>query len=389
MMASGGYQPNKQTKGEPKRRSNWQRSVSSDRDDAQSLNSLPSDIRINNWDLSDLRPTNLVDDSKRRKKSKGNPEREREQSLTMDSPPHDKKHHTPSSYPRTKITPSTPTSQRVALENLKQHITFSDLEDQVSTDGERNNERQMSQGRRRLHNTSLNRTDVDNESLGTRDRRTNRNNNMDQSPREQGPDSNEIVARLMQIREFMKQARSMLDSMEKLGDKKKTEDVEKVRRLIRNLQEQEQGYIGLLQNTLAHREDTGNEAAGGEDVIKGDSKEDSDTSVDLDVKSENSDTSENSQDSRPRIESKLGIGSNEDEDNEDDDKDNDDDDNDDDDDDVDLGDELYSEPIRGATGNSSGNAIAIKAAENENSSSHSHLIMTGMPVQEVLISLIN
>ena len=48
-MASGGFQPNKQGKPEPKRRSNWHRSVSSDRDDAQSLNSLPSDIRINNW----------------------------------------------------------------------------------------------------------------------------------------------------------------------------------------------------------------------------------------------------------------------------------------------------------------------------------------------------
>lgn len=31
---------------------------------------------------------------------------------------------------------------------------------------------------------------------------------------------------------------------------KKSEDIEKLRRLIRNLQEQEQGYRGLLQNTL-------------------------------------------------------------------------------------------------------------------------------------------
>lgn len=80
-------------------------------------------------DLADLRPLNLGD-SKRRKKSKGNTEREREQSLSMDSPPRgDQKHHAPSSLSRTKITPSTPTSQRVALENLKQHMTFSDFED--------------------------------------------------------------------------------------------------------------------------------------------------------------------------------------------------------------------------------------------------------------------
>lgn len=48
-MASGGYQPNKPGKSEHRRQSNWQQSVSSDRDDAQSLNSLPSDMRINNW----------------------------------------------------------------------------------------------------------------------------------------------------------------------------------------------------------------------------------------------------------------------------------------------------------------------------------------------------
>ncbi|XP_059147361.1 pericentriolar material 1 protein-like isoform X2 [Physella acuta] len=351
-MASGGYQSNKQAKGEPKRRSNWQRSVSSDRDDAQSLNSLPSDIRINNWDLSDLRPTNLGGDSKRRKKSKGNPEREREQSLSMDSPPHDQKHHTPATYPRTKITPSTPTSQRVALENLKQHMTFSDLEDQVSTDGERNNERHVSQSRRRLENSSFNKTESSeaDDARGSRERRINRNNNMDTSTREQGPDSNEIVARLMQIRDFMKQARSMLDSMEKLGDRKKAEDIDKVRRLIRNLQEQEQGYRGLLQNTLAHREGDSNLATGGEDdTLVKDGKDDSDdTSVDLDVRTENSDTTEDSQDSRPRIESKLGI-EDEDEGNEDD---------------------RYAEPMRMTPAGGSGNANANRAADLENSLVH-------------------
>ena len=37
------------------------------------------------------------------------------------------------------------------------------------------------------------------------------------------------------------------------------EDIEKVRRLIRNLQEQEQGYRGLLQNTLVRAEHKGSE----------------------------------------------------------------------------------------------------------------------------------
>ena len=72
-------------------------------------------------DLSDLRPTASVD-SRRRKKSKGNPEREREQSLSMDSPPHgEPKQRTPTSLSRTR---NTPTAQRDALEKLKQKLTY-------------------------------------------------------------------------------------------------------------------------------------------------------------------------------------------------------------------------------------------------------------------------
>lgn len=79
-------------------------------------------------DFSDWKPRAPIDNTKRRKK--GNPEREREQSLCLDSPPpSDQTRRTPSTYPRTRITPSTPTSQRVALENLRQQLTFSDNED--------------------------------------------------------------------------------------------------------------------------------------------------------------------------------------------------------------------------------------------------------------------
>ncbi|KAH3829829.1 hypothetical protein DPMN_103058 [Dreissena polymorpha] len=44
-------------------------------------------------------------------------------------PPPERQHGTPRTFPRTKITPTTPTSQRIALENLKQQMTFSDQED--------------------------------------------------------------------------------------------------------------------------------------------------------------------------------------------------------------------------------------------------------------------
>lgn len=46
-MATGGMPYSKK---DSKQRSNWQRSTSySDRDDAHSLNSVPNDVRINNW----------------------------------------------------------------------------------------------------------------------------------------------------------------------------------------------------------------------------------------------------------------------------------------------------------------------------------------------------
>ncbi|CAG5118204.1 unnamed protein product, partial [Candidula unifasciata] len=64
-----------------------------------------------------------------------------------------------------------------------------------------------------------------------------------------------------------------------------------------------------------HHDDEGDKAAGCDDdddtAMKMETKFDSDddTSVDLEVQTEESDTTENSQDLRPRIESKLGIGS--------------------------------------------------------------------------------
>ena len=47
----------------------------------------------------------------------------------MDSPPHaEARQHTPSSFPRTQV-PVGASTTRVALEKLKQHMTFSDLDD--------------------------------------------------------------------------------------------------------------------------------------------------------------------------------------------------------------------------------------------------------------------
>lgn len=91
-------------------------------------------------DFSDWQPSSALEAGKRRKKAKANPEREREKererererSLSQDSSPQaaEKQHRTPSTFPRTK---GTQAGQKLALENLRQHMTFSDLED-VSID---------------------------------------------------------------------------------------------------------------------------------------------------------------------------------------------------------------------------------------------------------------
>ncbi|XP_071088447.1 pericentriolar material 1 protein-like isoform X2 [Haliotis cracherodii] len=332
-MATGGMPYSKK---DSKQRSNWQRSTSySDRDDAHSLNSVPNDVRINNWDFSDWRPNSQSVDVKRRKKSKGNPEREREQSLSLDSPPHregEKKQRTPSTFPRTKFTPSTPTQQRVALENLRQQLTFSDFDDQCSTDGEPNNERIMNTRKRHGSNYSHpesgsrgdgsrgqsgKSTDAAAAAGGHREVRSNRNNNRDDATtRDIGPDSNQIVGRLMQIRDYIKQANSMMDNLKKRGDPKSCkEDLEKLKTLIDNLKEQERGYMGLLQRTLAMRDESGlleNGAVARAEADGGNKRDSDDTaSVDLDVDTDASETTENTQSSssRPRIEDKLGADS--------------------------------------------------------------------------------
>ncbi|XP_052793086.1 pericentriolar material 1 protein-like isoform X3 [Mya arenaria] len=332
-MASGGRNTKnpKTSASEPRQRSSWQRTTSmSDRDDNVSLNSFTNDLRPNNWDFSDWRPSGSQDQTKRRKK--GNPEWEREQSLIVESPPpSERKHGTPRTFPRTKMTPTTPTSQRLALENLRQQMTFSDQEDGVSTDGdrERNNERNLLRRRENVgsNNRQAERDDppLSRPVPNQRDDRNNRNNKQNEakaaaaasaSASSDKVDSSQIVSRLMQIRDYIKQASSMMDTLRKSGDPPgMREEVNRLQKLMDHLKEQEREYTSLLQTILSvhdgpdvngiSREMTPNQADGLDDT----------TSVDLDVQSEVSDREERSisASSRPRIEDHLGLTSDNDE----------------------------------------------------------------------------
>ncbi|OWF47060.1 pericentriolar material 1 protein-like isoform X1 [Mizuhopecten yessoensis] len=302
MATGGGRQFMKSASTDPKPRKAWQRSTSaSDKDDNISIHSIPNDLRPNNWDFSGWKPNPGVDNTKRRKK--GNPEREREQSLSLDSPPpSERQQRTPSTFPRTRITPSTPTSQRVALEKLRQHMTFSDLED-GSNDGERNNERNVLARRGKLENFT--RQDTSSTSEGA---------TAGKVPELQG-EHGHIVSRLMQIREYIKQANTMKEALSKSGSPQNKEDYERVSKLVASLEEQEKGYVTFLAQYLSLKEDStapdwSNQ--GQETPLVMESADEEAGSVDLEVQSETSEaTTQDNETSplawRPRIEDKLGL----------------------------------------------------------------------------------
>ncbi|XP_060064329.1 pericentriolar material 1 protein-like isoform X2 [Ylistrum balloti] len=302
-MATGGNrQFMKSASTDPRPRKAWQRSTSaSDKEDNISIHSIPNDLRPNNWDFSGWKPNPGIDNTKRRKK--GNPEREREQSLSLDSPPpSERQQRTPSTFPRTRITPSTPTSQRVALEKLRQHMTFSDLED-GSNDGERNNERNVPTRRGKLENFT--RQDTSSTSEGATAGRGS----------ELQGEHGHIVSRLMQIREYIKQANTMKEALSKSGSPQNKEDYERVSKLVTSLEEQEKGYVAFMAQCLSVKEDStaidwSNQ--GQETPLVMESADEEACSVDLEVQSETSDaTTQDNETSplawRPRIEDKLGL----------------------------------------------------------------------------------
>ncbi|XP_069131168.1 pericentriolar material 1 protein-like [Argopecten irradians] len=307
MATGGGRQFMKSASTDPRPKKAWQRSTSaSDKEDNISIHSIPNDLRPNNWDFSGWKPNPGIDNTKRRKK--GNPEREREQSLSLDSPPPSERHQrTPSTFPRTRITPSTPTSQRVALEKLRQHMTFSDLED-GSNDGERNNERNVPTRRGKLENFT--RQDTSSTSEGATAGKT---------PELQG-EHGHIVSRLMQIREYIKQANTMKEALSKTGSPQNKEEYERVSKLITSLEEQEKGYVAFLAQCLSLNEDgTGVNWSGQETPLVMESADEA-CSVDLEVQSETSEaTTQDNETSplawRPRIEDKLGLTDGDEEDN--------------------------------------------------------------------------
>ncbi|XP_072039605.1 LOW QUALITY PROTEIN: uncharacterized protein [Amphiura filiformis] len=245
--------------------------------------------------------------------------------------------HTPATYPRTKFVGSV--RERAELETLKQQLLFSDMDEQQSVDSQ-------ARGASGATGVAVNNTRKDTKrpavalmngplshqqdearagavSAAPNGPSRNAAAGIDANLLNELPDRNQIVARLMQIRDYIKQASTMMSNLEKsrtdggAGD----EQVEKLLRLREHLQDQEKGYLALLERMLAEESsgegdlqfplDSGrnshNSQNSGESFASSAARS---TSINLDARSDISEaTTEGTftARTRPRIESTLGF----------------------------------------------------------------------------------
>ncbi|XP_041455218.1 pericentriolar material 1 protein-like isoform X1 [Lytechinus variegatus] len=148
---------------------------------------------------------------------------------------------TPATYPRTQHVSSV--LDREELEHLRQQLTYSDVDDQ-STDSQALGSVSIAN---RVNNARLG---DDTSSVESGMRRP--PSILDTIFVNEKPDRNKIVARLMQIRDYVKQANAMMSTLQNSMDNPEKDDqVAKLNRLQEHLQEQERGYLALLERMLA------------------------------------------------------------------------------------------------------------------------------------------
>ncbi|CAI9718089.1 Hypothetical predicted protein [Octopus vulgaris] len=307
-MATGGS-PSKGSSSDSHARSGWQ----STSDDAVSMNSIQNELRPNNLEVSEWKESTL-ESNKRRKKGNRERERERGQSLLQDLPsPTERRQHTPSSYSRTKLPPNAELSERMELENLKQHFSFDDYE--VSSDDEKNNEKTVSFNRRdmppnytrqdtsstisehhrhsdgesrknqKTNKKNRNRTgdarypSEEIEEKEKNDEKRGAQNNISQDRAQEAiTDSNQIVARMMQIKDYRKQIKLMMDTLQESDDPTDHRKISKLAQVLNSLEEQESSYMEILQKLwIIRKRALLNSKSNPNETAKGDSPDDTDS----------------------------------------------------------------------------------------------------------------
>lgn len=323
--------------------------------------------RLNNWDwFSRSKQANRSLEKNKRSSSGSSKEKsrdresEREQDCTVNgrspggSDGERRRTKTPHTYPRTKFTPHTPLSERMEMENLKQRINFSDVDERsIGSDSQgrataANNQRQPTESRKpfRFLQQQVSTTSVGGGSRGGREAcstssepsllgpfeplhsTTSRSISAGAISRsttsstgrvplsefvqlEEGaaamPESSQLVSSLMQIRDNIKKATSTRDDL--LEKNERSAKVDRLTSLIAHLKEQEKSYMRLLRRMLNDGEESNGDFAADSFSLGGSA------SLNVDVQSLASERSERSESTgtsqstrrRPRIEDKLGA----------------------------------------------------------------------------------
>ncbi|CAH3046463.1 unnamed protein product [Pocillopora meandrina] len=178
-----------------------------------------------------------------------------------------KRHHTPATVPRTRLPPGTPMAERLAMESLKQKLSFEEKPEvslgprsrggrssQNQSSSTANNERALPTQPRVPATASLPVLEMNE----TETART----STEAAPRSTASKVNTplIIARLNQVRGFLKQATEMFVTLQSTGSDERSSELNaqavKIARLIKQLKQQEKAYVELLERSVAVEHDS-------------------------------------------------------------------------------------------------------------------------------------
>ncbi|KAM7440008.1 hypothetical protein ABFA07_010757 [Porites harrisoni] len=180
-----------------------------------------------------------------------------------------KRHHTPATIPRRRLPPGTPIAERMAMESLRQQLSYDDSEPVQQSPKSRatrpqnppsstaNNERPLATQSRAPASASL-------PVLEMNETETARPSTEGAVSSVSKVNTSLIISRLNQVRDFLRQATAMFVTLQSksVGDQQSVQSSElseqttKIAKLIRQLKQQERAYVELLERSLAVEHDS-------------------------------------------------------------------------------------------------------------------------------------
>ncbi|KAM9143564.1 pericentriolar material 1 protein isoform 7-T9 [Pangshura tecta] len=275
------------------------------------------DDRLNNTDWGGQQKKANRSSEKNKKKFGGEGETRLTNDISPESSPGMGRRKTRAlhSFPHTRYMTQMSVPEQAELERLKQRINFSDLDQRsIGSDSQgrataANNKRQLNETRKPFNFLSLQINTNKSKDAATNPQKKETSGssqckelfasalskdflqNCQVSVQEDGRgepamDSNQIVSRLVQIRDYIAKASSMRDDLVEKNER--SANVERLSHLIDHLKEQEKSYLKFLQKMLA-RENEEDDVRTIDSAVGSGSVAES-TSLNIDVQSEASDT---------------------------------------------------------------------------------------------------